>query len=174
MKLRCPPLSTLLALAFSAGALLVPLAASAQLAGPTPKTISSSICDYASNLPADLQDEIEDLMQVAGFIGLPADQCDKFVKSLVKSCQAMARAATACSVNVNETVGLNAGRMSEIGCEAEPDRDSQKTCRSTARTNTKNNVATAGKTVQLLASRSCNVDFAAAMHELCLEGAPTP
>lgn len=174
MKLLSPPNPTLLALAALAAVLLFPLAASAQGGTPAPRTVASQICDFASNLPADLQAEIEDLMDTAGFIGLPADQCPQFVNSLVKSCLSMVRAGTACFVNVNATVGLDAGRMTELGCATQPDRESQKSCRSTARSNTRSNASTASQTVQQLAVRACNENFAAAMTSLCVDGTIAP
>lgn len=174
MKPLCPPIRNLRALVVLAALLLLPLAASAQTGTPAARTIASDICDYASNRPGDLQEEIEDLMQDAGFIGLPPDACDKFVKSLVKSCLALVSNGTACSVNVNATVGLNAGRMSDLGCATQPDKAAQNSCRSTAKTNTRNNAAVSRQPVQLQGARGCNVDFAAAMLDLCLDGAPPP
>ena len=169
MKSRRPPLPN--ALALLAATLAFPLAAAA---GPAARTIASDICSYASDLPGGLQDEIEDTLVDAGFLGLPADQCDKFVKSLVKSCQAMVKASTACTVDVNATAGLNAGKMSELGCATQPDKDSQKSCKSTVKSNTKSNHATASQTVQILGSNACNRNFAAAMNDLCLDGVIAP
>ena len=174
MKLLSPPILNLRALVVLAAVLLLPLYASAQTGTPAPRTIASDICDHASNMPGDLQDELEGLLEDAGFIGLPPDECDKFVKSLVKSCLSLVKAVTACSVNLNATVGLNAGTMSAIACDTQPDKDSQKSCRSTVKTNTKTNHAVASQTVQILGVDACNKGFAAEMNELCLDGATTP
>jgi hypothetical protein len=174
MKPLSPPILNLRALVVLAAVLLLPLAASAQTGTPSARTIASDLCDFASNTPADLAEEIDDLMQDAGFIGLPPDECDKFVKSLVKSCLALVRTGTACSVNVNAAVGLNAGSMSEIGCDTQPDKASQKSCRSTVRANTQSNAAVSSQPVQLQGTRACNEDFAAAMLDLCLDGEIAP
>ena len=49
-----------------------------------------------------------------GFIGLPADDCPKFVKGLVKSCIALVKVETKCSVDVNAMVG----KMETSACDA--------------------------------------------------------
>ncbi len=154
-----------------AAALLIASAASAANA---PRTISSDMCDYASNKPVQLQNEINALMLSLGFTGLPPDQCKNFVKRLVMSCNEVVKSSTQCSLDINAAVGLNAGRMSDIGCDALADKDSVNSCRKTVKSNTKKNRTVAGQTVQLLGARTCNTAFALAMNELCLEGPPPP
>jgi hypothetical protein len=170
-KLRAPNRMALELAAALAAALLITSAASAANA---PKTISSSVCDYASNKPLQMQAEINALMLSLGFTGLPTDQCDQFVASLVKSCNLVVRAGTTCSLDIIATVGLNSGKMSDLGCEVEASTDAVKSCKSTVKTNTKNNQSIAGQTVQLLGANACNTSFAFVMHELCIEGATPP
>jgi hypothetical protein len=170
-KLRTPNRMALELASALAAALLVASAASAANA---PRTISSDICDYASNKPLQLQNELNALMLSLGFTGLPPDQCDKFVKNLVASCLEVVKSATQCSLDVNAAVGLDAGRMSDIGCSALTNKDDMNSCRKTVKTNTKNNRTIAGQTVQLLGANTCNRTFALFMHDLCIEGATPP
>ena len=170
-KLRTPNRMALELASALAAALLIAAAASAANA---PRTISSDICDYASNKPLLLQNEINALMLSLDFAGLPPDQCKNFVKRLVMTCNEVVRSTTQCSLDINAAVGLNAGRMSEIGCDALTDKDSMNSCRKTVKTNTKKNRTVAGQTVQLLGANTCNTAFAAVMKELCLEGPPPP
>jgi len=154
-----------------AGALLI---ASVAAAVDAPKTISSEMCNYASNKPALLQTQINALLTTLAFTGLPADECDEFTKRMVKSCLQLVKATTRCSLDINATAGLDAGKMSEFGCEAEPDKDDQKTCKSTVKSNTKSNLATAGQPVQLLDENTCNGSFALNMSNRCIAGTPAP
>jgi hypothetical protein len=154
-----------------AAALLIALSAAA---APAPNTISSEMCNYASNKAVQLQAELKALFISLGFTGLPPDECDKFVNNLVKSCLQVVWAGTQCSLDVNTTVGLNAGTMSEFGCDAEASKDDQKSCKLTAKTNTRNNLATAGQAVQQIGANTCNSAFALNMREICLEGVPPP
>ena len=170
-KLRAPNRMALELASALAAALLV---VSAAWAAPAPRTISSDICDYASNKPVQLQDEIKALMLSLGFTGLPPDQCKNFVKRLVMSCNQIVKSSTECSLDINAAVGLDAGRMSEIGCDALTNKDDRNSCRKTVKSNTKKNRTVAGQTVQLLGANACNTAFALAMKDFCVEGVPPP
>jgi len=162
LELRAPRPS-LPALGALAAALLLPIAAPAAPAVPT---VASDVCNYASNKPALLQTRLEAFFRTVGFIGLPEEQCPKFVKSLVKHCVSVVASATKCSVDLNSMVG----KMSDLQCDAEESSEDRSSCKSTVKQDLKNENATASQTVDLQGQRSCNVEFAARMQYLCING----
>ncbi len=177
-----------------AAALLIPLTASA-----VPASVAKDLCNFASNKPARLQAELISRLQMAGFTGLPPNQCGKFVKSLVKSCIKQVTNSTQCFVNINATVGMEGceeaspggttcssstlvplnisstfGKFADVNCDTQPDKASQKSCKNNSKQTLKNNQAVANETVQLLGENTCNQSFAAVMTEICLEGVTPP
>ena len=169
-KLRAPTSgrTAIASLATLAAALLVPaMDATAQLAPPT---VASELCGYASNKPALLQAALQAELLAAGFIGLPEDECPKFVKGLVKSCTSLVKVETKCSVDVNAMVG----KMETSACDAQPTKDDIKSCKNSVKTDLKNDQATASQTVKMLGELECNTTFAAHFIDVCLEGALEP
>ena len=111
----------------------------------------------------------------AGFIGLPADDCPKFVKGLVKSCHALVKVPH--EVQRRRQRDRRAQRGEDVetsACDAQPTKDERKSCQSTVKTTTKENQAVSSQTVNLLGVNACNGGFAADMLELCLEGTIEP
>jgi len=150
-----------------AAALLIPLAASA---APAPPTVASDMCDYASNKPVQLQIELTSVFTVLGFTGLPPDDCDKFVKDLVKSCTQLVTNGTECTLNINATVG----EMSRLDCDAQPDKADRSSCKQSVKQDLTSDQATARQTVQQLGVIACKKSFAEAMDEICREGVMPP
>src|SRR5262245_47268978 len=104
-------------LATLAAALLVP--ASDAAAQTAPPTVASNLCNYASNKPALLRANLQAILTGATFIGLPPDQCQKFVDGLVKSCVALVKVETKCSVDANAMEG----KMESSACVAQPTKE---------------------------------------------------
>jgi hypothetical protein len=152
-------------LAALAAALLVPASdAAAQVLAPP--TVASNLCNYASNKPALLQANLQAILVADGFIGLPADECPKFVQGLVKSCVSLVKVVTKCSVDANAMVG----KMETSACDAQPDKDAIKSCKATVKSELKSEQATASQTVKLLGERTCNTTFAEHFEDVCLDG----
>ena len=180
-----------------AAALLIPLLAAAT---ERPVSVSHDLCDYASNKPALIQTRLNALFLSLAFTGLPPDECESFVKDLVKSCIQLVTLATQCSVNINATIGMNAcqdvapipptqcqppyrspvaigvtfGKFGDLDCDTLTDKAERASCKKTAKQNLKTTQATAQQPVQLIGVNTCNTAFAAVMTERCLEGVPPP
>ncbi len=171
-KLRAPTPGRLAlsSLATLAAALLLPFAASAQLVMPAPPTVSSDVCDYASNKPAQLQARLDALFLSLGFLGLPDDDCPKFVKNLVKSCLQIVAAETTCSLDANAAVG----KIEDYSCDAEATQEDQKSCKQSNKQDLQKAQAVAGQTVKILGDVACNGDFALRMEVICRDGVIPP
>ena len=180
-----------------AAALLIPFAAAAT---ERPASISHDLCDYASSKPALIQTRLNALFLSLAFTGLPPEQCEGFVNSLVKSCVQLVTLATQCSVNINAAIGMNAcveaapipptqcvpperspvaigvtfGRFGDLNCDTLTDKAERASCKKTAKQNLKETQATAQQPVQLIGVNACNSSFALLMTERCLEGVPPP
>lgn len=164
LQAAAPGGTALASLATLAAALLLPLAdAAAQLAPPT---VASNLCNYASNKPVQLQAQLQAQFVADGFIGLPADDCPKFVKGLVKSCLELVKVETKCTVDLNAMVG----KMDTSICDGEATKDAIKSCKDTVKNDLKSDQATASQTVKLIGDRTCNTTFAAHFEDVCLVG----